>query len=59
MKLKALLCALALTAAGSLPAATLTFQFTESGSDVVLVMSGALAEWGNWVFDENSDTTLS
>jgi len=48
MKLKALLCALALTAAGSLPAATLTFQLTESGPDVVLTTSGALEDSGNW-----------
>jgi hypothetical protein len=55
MKLKALLCALALTAAGSLPAATLTFQLTESGPDVVLTTSGALEDSSNWLFDSNDD----
>lgn len=50
MNLKPFLCAFALTltAAGSLSAATLTFQFTESGSDVVLTTSGAVSDSAAW-----------
>lgn len=59
MSLKPLLGVLALTlaGAGSLSAATLTFQFTEDGSDVYLTAYGAVSDATQWTILGESPVT--